>query len=139
MEKRGLVNAYECYSCKRPTFTVLLVAGVTPAGAPCPWCGKEMWSCWYLGVRILRLASVHLGPAPAGISPDKAPFVITHAWYRPRLGELHPLELDHVRRGGLLLESLGRAVALLLPDEEPESEKWEDWRPWLAARYGNAE
>jgi len=139
MEKRGLVNAYECYSCKRPTFTVLFRTGVTPAGATCPWCGGEMWSCWYLGVRVLRLASAHLGPVPAGISPDKAPLVITHAWYRPRPGEMHPLELEHVQRGGLLLETLGKAVSLSLSDDEPDSEEWKDWEPWLAERYGKAE
>jgi len=129
MEKRGLVNVYECGACDKEIVTINLCTGVTPASAACPFCGNlmGMWSRWYNLSRPPRYR--HLDPLR-----------VTHAWYRPTMPSVvhaHPAELEHVQRGGLLLKPLGETCQLT--DPEPEGEDWEVWGPWLEARYGKAE
>jgi len=127
MEKRGLINVYECGACdkEKEIVTINLCAGVTPASVSCPFCGNlmGMWSRWYNLSRYRYLN----------------PLQVTHAWYRPRSGDgLDPATLDHLQHGGLILAPLAEAVREALASIEPTGEEWEDWRPWLEARFGKA-
>jgi len=125
MEKRGLVNVYEC-KCGKHVVTINLCTGVTPANAPCPFCAEAMgmWSRWY------NLTAFS----------NRNPLQVTHAWYRPTMPSIvhaHPAELEHVQQGGLLLGPLKEVCQLT--DPEPEGEGWGVWGPWLEARYGKVE
>ncbi|HUX00819.1 MAG TPA: hypothetical protein VMY35_07550 [Phycisphaerae bacterium] len=123
MEKRGLVNAYQCRVCAEVVMTITMNTGTTPASMRCS-CreGAMKWSCWY---RI----SGHFDLLP-----------VTHAWYRPRSGDgLDPPTLDHLQHGGLILAPLAEAAREALTGIEPTGDEWVDWRPWLEARYGKAD
>jgi len=65
---------------------------------------------------------------------------VTHAWYRPyNTKSLHPEELEHVQQGGLFLETIEKACVLAdfrRQGTEPRGKEWEEWGPWLEARYG---
>lgn len=85
------INGYICTSddCKRVTITVDVDDGVTPFMIRCPGCKSTAVSCMY--------------PTSGPVPPVES---ATLEWYKPdekEMRRMHPANLDHVRRGGLLL------------------------------------
>lgn len=89
METVGQVNVYFCPACTRPTATVNLADGVTPAFIRCPHCVGDAQSLGYNVRAFLGRSRI-------------TNLTVTHAWVRPR-PPWSPEWVEHLRKGGLVL------------------------------------
>ena len=126
MEDKGAINIYVCEECGKAVSTINLATGVTPVYTSCIACDDGMMVSMQYNLRD----TLHKAKCKS--------LRVTHAWYRPTPGRVMDDEIEHVLKGGLLMDMLDSAVWASFTSE-PECSCDSHWAEFLQKAYASTQ